>query len=242
MEEVQPKTTFTMSSTAPSIRERIDEIGAELINDTFTYPDVLCDLSLGVIPRGLIYEDREHDPNGRGAVVVGINPGHASAAERRCYLQRGRTYEIVKDYWWEHLHGHPYHQRLRKCLAAGDIGGPILWTELVKCESVTNVKELSVQTIRDCIDRYLVREIACVPDNWVLVGAGAKAFEILAYRFPRRLVIGVPHPTGSRGHFQKLLPAGKLDVSTKEQLNSFLAGGSPIAAMFRCGGGQPGFR
>jgi hypothetical protein len=131
----------------------------------------------------------------------------------------------------------------REFLIQADIAGPVLWTELVHCESADGVKNLSVQTVRDSIDRYLVREIACVPADRPLIGIGAKAFEILAYRFPRRLVIGVPHPTGARGgQFYKLMSAGKIDGRTKTQLDALLNGGNPIASIFQCIGSECRFR
>ncbi len=151
--------------------------------------------------------------------------------------------DSVKAYWVKSLaHNHRYYSYLREFLDAADHRGPILWTELVKCESAVDVKQLSVQTIRDSIDRYLIREIACVPETWPLIGVGVKAFEILAFRFPRRLVIGVPHPTGSYGQFHKLMPGGTLDKTAKEQLAAFTNEGKSIAAMFQCIGGDCRFR
>jgi hypothetical protein len=92
-----------------------------------------------------------------------------------------------------------------------------------------------VQTVRDSIDRYLVRQISCVPTDWPLIGVGVKAFEILAYRFPLQLVIGVPHPTGSRGgQFYRLMPAGKIDIHAKVRLAELLKGTKPIASIFQC--------
>jgi hypothetical protein len=92
----------------------------------FSYPDVVCDSKQGVIPRGLIYEDERRDPHARGAVVVGINPGHARAKERSYYREKGCTYQSEQDYWWDRLYEHPYYRRLRELLNAADIRGPIL--------------------------------------------------------------------------------------------------------------------
>jgi hypothetical protein len=100
-----------------------------------------------------------------------------------------------------------------------------------------------VQTIRDCINRYLVREITCVPNEWVLIGLGAKAFEVLAYQFPHRLVIGIRHPTGSQGgQFYRLMPAGKLEPRAKEQLTAFLNDDKFPAVIFNCTNGDCRFR
>lgn len=37
-----------------------------------------------------------------------------------------------------------------------------------------------------------------------IIAVGNKVFEALPYRFPNRLIIEVPHPTGSYGNFRKL--------------------------------------
>lgn len=228
-----------------TIREKIDQIGAALVGDTFTYPDIVCKSEKGIIPRCLILEEKDREESARGAVVVGINPGRASDKECAYYLENGCSYDAVKDYWWHNLgYNHRYYKQLREFLNESGIRGPILWTELVHCESAAGVKQLSVQTVRDSIDRYLEREIACVSEteNSPLIGVGAKAFEILAYRFPRRLVIGIPHPTGSFGQFAKLMPKRKLEPHSKEQLTAFLKNGKPVAALFQCAGNNCRFR
>ena len=54
----------------------------------------------GIIPRCLILEEQHRSPNGRGAIVVGINPGRAGETECKYYREHACTYEAVKDYWW----------------------------------------------------------------------------------------------------------------------------------------------
>ena len=228
----------------PTLQERIDRIGAELVHDTFSHSDIVCKPEEGIIPRCLILEEKDRDQNTRGAIVVGINPGRASEKECRHYREHGCTYDAVRDYWWNvRGYDHPYYKQLRQFLDEAGLRGPILWTELVHCESAAHVKELSVQTIRASIDRYLVREIASVPDQWPLIGVSAEAYKILAYRFPRRLVIGVPHPTGSRqGQFQReLMRAGRLAPLAKQQIANFLNDGNG-AGIFQCRKGDCRFR
>ena len=111
--------------------------------------------------------------------------------------------------WYIYILQHPYYKRLRKIADELEFRGPILWTELVKCQSKEN-GQLSVQTIRDDINKYLFKELEVIPADWPLFGIGGKAFEILSYRFPDRLVLGVPHPTGSYGLFPKLFENQKL--------------------------------
>ena len=91
-----------------------------------------------------------------------------------------------------------------KLVHALELKGPVLWTELVKCQSEPEVKELPVQTLRTCSGEFLRRELERLPENWPLFGVGWEAYKALAYLFSARTVIGVPHPTGSYGHFTAL--------------------------------------
>jgi hypothetical protein len=118
-----------------TIREKIDQIGAALVRDTFTYPDIVCKSEKGIIPRCLILEEKDREESARGAVVVGINPGRASDKECAYYLENGCSYDAVKDYWWHNLgYNHRYYKQLREFLNESGIRGPILWTEPVHCE------------------------------------------------------------------------------------------------------------
>jgi hypothetical protein len=154
----------------------------------------------------------------------------------------GCTYEhAVKD-WREHLgYRHPYYCRSRAFVDQTGLSGPILWTELVHCQSAKDVP-LSVQTIRDCINKYLVPQIKLLSREAVLVGLGGEEYKILAYRFHKRLVLGVPHPTGSYGQWHKLMPKGKLLAIAKGQLAEILASREPVARIFQCIGDDCRFR
>jgi len=99
-----------------SIRTCINYIGEEFVKDTFTYPDIICKPKEGIIPRCLILEEEAGNPNARGSIVVGINPGRSTPRERKYYCERACTYTSVKEYWEDHLHNHPYYQRLREFL------------------------------------------------------------------------------------------------------------------------------
>jgi len=47
----------------------------------------------GSPPRGLILEIEGRDIDGRGAVVVGINPGRSTSEERTYFSQSGSTFK-----------------------------------------------------------------------------------------------------------------------------------------------------
>lgn len=217
------------------IKEAIYKIGVKMVQDHLYYSDVVNDPANGIVPRCLIYEEEGRDLYGRGSVMVGINPGRANETEREFYQRRGAAYEATLEYWDEKIKSLRYYKRGRALVDGIGLHGPILWTELVKCESPKGVK-LSVQTIRDSINLYLFEELKVIPENWPLIGIGYKAFEILAYRFPKRTVIGIPHITGSYGQFNKLF-TNKINPRAKQQLEKILKGKS-IATAFKCRNGS----
>lgn len=194
----------------------IDRIGAEMVACAMACGGIHRDQAIGSLPRCLVLEQRE---GGTGCAVVGINPGRASAREREFYLAHGCSYDAVVGFWREvNGFGHPYYVRLRRLVDALGVAGPILWTELAKCESALGISGLPpLQTLRSCTGRYLLREIAALPLAAPVLAVGGEAFKACAYLCPDRAVVGVPHPTGSRGHFARLFFEGVLLRSVREQ-------------------------
>ncbi len=218
------------------IKETIYKIGEEMIKNHPHYPDTVYDLDNGIIPRCLIYEEKSRDFSVRGSVIVGINPGRSKKDEQVFYKDHGNSYDAVLEYWNKKIKNLRYYAGMKSFVDSVDLTGPILWTELVKCESPKDVK-LSTQTIRDSIHMYLFEELKVIPKNWPLVAVGNEAFKILSYRFPNRTVLGIPHITGSYGQFSKLFSKNKIDASAKRQLEKVLAENKPIATEFKCVGG-----
>ncbi|MCL4466186.1 MAG: hypothetical protein M1401_18885 [Chloroflexi bacterium] len=164
----------------------------------------------GVPPRclELELEGRTHGP---GAVIVGLNPGQAGPVEHSFYRKNGGTYAQVVAFWRKYIgYNHRYYRWLRTLVDQLHLTGPILWTELAKCESARKGQLPPLQTFRTCTKEYLSRELAAVPGSWPLIAVGHEAYVALAYRYPERAVVGVPHPTGSHGHFARLFDGGQL--------------------------------
>jgi hypothetical protein len=155
-----------------------------------------------------------------GCVVVGLNPGKATDPERAYY--RGQiplSYASVEQLFFRGtaspsymnpIGGIPYHKRLRKFVRDLGINGPILWTDVAKCENDPKVTLLPIQTLRVCADRFLKDELSAVPPDWPIIAVGQVAFNAVTYLATQRAVIGVPHPTGSRGQFHGLSNSGAL--------------------------------
>ena len=193
-----------------NLEAAIAKIGQQMVMCDHKCEGISCDQSNGISPRCLILEF-EGRSDGGGCAIVGINPGHASATEIAYYKQKGAKYEATVQYWKEKIRHHPYYERLRKLTKAFGLNGPILWTELAKCENASGIKFPPLKALRACTGRFLTYELTVVPPEWPLIGIGKEAYQALAYRYPERTVIGVPHPTGAYGDkFSCHLPGGRL--------------------------------
>jgi hypothetical protein len=194
------------------MKKKILERGSMLLregtrNFATNYPELLkTDFKKGDIPRCLYYEDGEKN-NRDGCVIVGLNPGKPRDPEKAHYRNNKKklaegNYEPVLGWWQEEgpkrnqgSKGRYYEQA--RGLARG-LGrkGPIIWTELVKWGFHEKKGKFRMQTIRDHVRSFLKEEIKIAPRSWPLIALGRRAFEVLAFVFPDRKIIGVPHPTG----------------------------------------------
>ena len=55
-------------------------------------------------------------------------------------------------------------------IVAAGLDGPILWTELVKCQNnLPSTGTVPIETVRVCVNRYLVPELGIIPNDWPIV-------------------------------------------------------------------------
>jgi hypothetical protein len=178
-------------------------IGAELCQCRDSCKGIKRDQVSGDFPRGLNFEPGEIGSN-VGTVVCGLNPGAASQREKDFILNGGGTYSALAAFW-SSIQNIPYFDRPRRLIRGLGRMGPILWTDLVKCENESSEVELSFRhhsfTFRHCTSKFLSREIALIPPDWLIVCVGWEAYRGITYMFPERPTLGVPHPSGSYGHF-----------------------------------------
>ena len=215
------------------IAEHIQEIGERMVADYQPSPDVLLDKKQGIIPRCLIFETQGRNLQRQGSVVVGVNPGTSQEEERKYYCENGCSYAAVKAFW-PRVRGYSrYYTLLADFPDRMGLDGPILWTELVKCESKRDTV-ISIETIRKDINHYLFLELKELPGDWPLIGVGRQAYEILAYRFSDRQVIGIPHPTSSHGQFASFFPNRQIEANAKKKLDELLTSKDPVAVWFSC--------
>lgn len=207
-----------MSELAAQIRS----IGEELVQCRKACEGVSCNHAAGQIPRCL-FLDVEGRSGVRGAAVVGLNPGRAAEPERTSYVKAGGTYNSVMAWYNDHGRRHPYVNHLQRLLEVLELHGPVLWTELAKCEnSPDRPGLLPLQTFRTCTAAYLDRELEVLPPDWPLLAIGVEVYKALAYRFSSRTVLGVPHPTGSRGHFSHLFDGAVLRADVAQRARAVL--------------------
>jgi hypothetical protein len=185
------------------LKRKINDIGNQMVKCHNQCNDILCRPQEGILPRCLIL-DIEGRTQSRGTVIVGINPGPSKPHERNYYIKEGQNYQNVLDYWEEYIRKRKYYHSLRSFVDQLGFDGPILWTELVKCENAPGIIKPTLQTFRICTNTYLREELKYVPAHWPIIAVGGEAYKALAYLFPHHIVIGIPHPSGSYGHFSKL--------------------------------------
>lgn len=189
---------------------QIAEIASEMAACSFQCDGVINSPSTGQPPRGLIMET-----NGRrgstGVIVCGQNPAGARDPERTHYRDNGAGYEQQLTAWTAIVWNSRYFNSLRQLLDCLDLDGPILWTDIAKCEG--NAPPLP--TLMKCSQHFLARELDAVPIEWPVITAGARAFQAVGYMAGKRSVVGIPHPTGPHAANKFTLQLKKL----KENIN-----------------------
>ena len=196
----------------------IKRIGKKLVRCEWQCDGIENKPKEGKMPRCLILE-RKGRKRG-GIIIIGENPGRAGGKENselKDNVLHGNNADYGKylDYWEENKgekeekgkEDKGYYGKLREFAERLAFKGPILWTDIVKCQKDTGKKkksELPAQTIRNCVNEYLLEEVEKAPENWPIIACGKVAFNTVSYLFLDRLIIGIPHVTGSYGYFSKL--------------------------------------
>jgi len=224
------------------MKSEIFQLGEELTSCPAKCSGVRNEPENGIVPRGLIYEDRSG--NGYGVVVVGLNPGVAKPAENEYRLKNGVNYQSVINCWSDKIYKSIYFSRPRKLIEELGFTGDILWTNIAKCECLDSAIGISFssspQTFRFCAGKYLKRELEVgkIP-SWPIIACGKDAFTALSYLFTERMIIGIPHPSGAGIEYRKLLnDQGKLKENLKNTCKEFFAKKSNGAFWLSCKAGE----
>lgn len=123
-------------------------LGEDLVHCAADCEGITHDVSAGILPRCMVYENRLDDA--LGCIVVG----------REFYLKRGCAYQSELDFWEQTSPRIKYNTLMRKFLAAAGLAGDVLWTELAKCECASGEPTIPpMQTLRRCAGLYLSQEL-----------------------------------------------------------------------------------
>jgi len=192
-----------------NIKNKISKIAQQIINCDKNCDGVYSNLKEGVIPRGLILETEGRKSNAKGCIVIGINPGKASKFEKNYYREKyienkgSINYENLLFLWengWKNkkpVKNCQYFQKLRKISNGLGLKGPIIWTNLAKCQN----QDPPLQTIRTCVGTYLKKELELFPSDWPIIAAGREPYILSACLCPNHIIIGVTHPSERSGRF-----------------------------------------
>lgn len=191
------------------INSDINRLGNEMVNCKLHCDKIENNPEFGAIPRGLYLETKNRS-TGKGIIVVGMNPGKIQKNDNGEYsaiLRKASSYENYKSAFETYvLYKNSYHNRIRQIIDALNFNGPILWTEIVKCQSENN-GELPATTIRTCVHRFLKKEVELL--DYPILALGDKAYNTCLLIFPERKVIGCSHPSGANvsfpGFFKNLI-------------------------------------
>ena len=181
----------------------LSQIGERVHACTLSCAGVRCEPTLGIRPRGpLLSRAASEMP---GLLIVGMNPGRAEPRE----VEQLRLHETHAAWnaWaqQQHLSGdNRYVDRLQRLVAALDVKGPVVWSNVAKCETTENARGVPLDTLRVCASRFLALELAAVPADWQIIAAGRDAFVALSYLAVHRSILGVPHPTGAYPAYRRL--------------------------------------
>jgi hypothetical protein len=194
--------------TLEKLKGEIAAIGEKLVACQENCEGVCRNQNEGILPRCLILETDNRSID-KGSIVCGVNPAPAFPAEVEFYKKNGATYKSILE-WWEKykLKDIRYYARLRAFVSEIGLTGPILWTDIAKCQNESDEVDLSIknhpQTFRRCSALFLTQEIEKCPSDWPIIAAGREAYLALLYLCPNRALIGIPHPTGSFANAQFL--------------------------------------
>ena len=222
-----PETLMLLEDQIGNIEALREAIGGCTLRCT----GIVCDAPKGRPPRGLLLEGSDLDS--QGTIVVGLNPGHASTSEVATLRGQPKPHEAWGAYWENHLRlANQYYIGVGELLRQCGRVGPILWTNLAKCESPPNVRGgVPLQTLSTCMERYFQYEVWTVPRSWPFLALGREVRTAVTFRFPERIIAGVPHPSGSKPNFRRLFdPDGVLRASVRNTLTTVFASEQPTTS------------
>ena len=242
-----------MPSLLSKLSEDIESLAALAASCAEPCIDVRHDRGEGILPRCLFLEPGPPPPGATeaeelagGTIVIGLNPGRMEETERRKI--NGLLNAIGKDrdrfstddwrsfvrsyYHWLKATlavSEPYYTLVRALLRSSGRLGPILWTEILKCETRRRkpVAEGSKRkdnpdpfnaegTVGRCTAKFLRKELELTPKEWPVLAVGKPALDWCMENATGRIVVGVPHASRRAFEFISLFPPTQVDAKKLE--------------------------
>jgi hypothetical protein len=200
----------------------INTIGSELVNcsNKLVCQGINFNPEKGVFPRCLYLETDGRDLDKQGCVIIGLNPGTILDKEegngvgireknkfsslikfKDLTLEQDREslFQEQNKFFNEDIKNNVvYYRRIKAIINFLEIKGPILWTELVKCECPKSSDGLIKSTVYNCATKYLFKELEMVPKEWPIFAIGDETYRYLLLRESIKL-IGLPHASQMYG-------------------------------------------
>lgn len=171
------------------IGSKIDKLGNELVHCSKRCKDIRNKPKDGILPRGMNFQNGNSKKS--AVIIVGINPGNCDDKEKKYYIHNGVSYGNSKRYFRQWSPKWEYFTRARIIAKELGVDGPILWTNLCKCEG-----KPTCETFKTCTTEFLEKELALFPPQTPIIALGNKPYYQLIGMKKFSTVIGVPHPTG----------------------------------------------
>jgi len=203
-----------------SQKDEVYKIGEEITKCDWQCEGMCKNRAAGILPRGLYLETRS---GSKSVIILGLNPGPADDEERKYFQEFGDSYYHKEKYFFDRYFNLPFYKYSREFADAIGYDGDILWTELVKCESLQGSKKIPKNTIQFCTKKFLLKELASM-SKIPIIALGNDAYYFCVNEAPDRFVIGVPHPTGAWQQLKnlnkkiKLSPDYYMDMLSKGEL------------------------
>jgi hypothetical protein len=187
------------------ILSQINSLGNELVKCPLNCVGIDNVKQDGKIPRCINLELENRNSDGKGVIIAGMNPGKAKKEEMKIYISDNGSYDSHKYFMNQYIlkeGKNKYHDEIREIVTLLGFDGPILWSEIVKCQSKEGINKLDVQTIRNCVHRFLKKEIELFKE-FPIIAIGNESFRTCSLLFPDRQIIGIEHPSGTNRNYSK---------------------------------------
>jgi hypothetical protein len=162
---------------------------------------VLCNITLGILPRFFKYETLGRSGE-KLIVIVGHSPSPAANSGEYKALESQspeEAWEKSNNIFPKQIDQKNYGIPIKEFLQKVNENGPILWTEFRKCQTVPNADiDLLTNNGRKCADIHLKKELLFAKGvDALIIALGSQTFHDIRQLELGVRLIGIPHPSQS---------------------------------------------